>query len=221
MLSFFCRTLTACFLLTIITLVPTFADAEITAGSATCYVESTNKNYPCHVGKNGILVNKKEGDGATPAGNFPIREIFYRPDKLSKNQIARLEAMRENGLFVHALTPDDGWSDDVRSLFYNQHISIAEYLKTPIASPSYEKLWREDDVYNIIVVIGYNDQPVIKGKGSAIFMHLQRHAANGQVMPTIGCVSFAQTDLIDVIMALTPQTLIHIPAQGSMIRVSK
>lgn len=187
----------------------------------TCYVVTTHKTYSCQVGKGGILVNKKEGDGATPAGDFPIREIFYRADKLSKDDIARLEAVRKKDLSVRALTPDDGWSDDSRSPSYNQHISIAEYLKTPLPNLSYEKLWRDDDVYNIIVVIGYNDQPIVKGKGSAIFMHLQRRAANGDIVPTIGCVSFAPSDLMDVIATFTPETYIHIPAQGSMITISE
>jgi L,D-peptidoglycan transpeptidase YkuD (ErfK/YbiS/YcfS/YnhG family) len=191
-----------------------------TGSSYMCYVVATHTSYPCQVGKSGVLADKKEGDGATPAGDFPIREIFYRADKLSKDDIARLEAVRKKGLPVHVLTPDDGWSDDPRSPFYNQHVSIAEYLKTSLPNPSYEKLWRDDDVYDIIVVIGYNDQPVVKGKGSAIFMHLQRRVANGDIAPTIGCVSFAPSDLMDIIATLTPETYIHIPAQGSMITVN-
>jgi L,D-peptidoglycan transpeptidase YkuD (ErfK/YbiS/YcfS/YnhG family) len=208
------------FVLLVLT-VPFLPAHAATGSSHTCYVVATHKNYPCQVGKSSVLADKKEGDGATPAGDFPIREIFYRADKLSKDDIARLEAARKKGLPVHMLTPDDGWSDDPHSPFYNQHISIADYLKTPLPNPSYEKLWRDDDVYDVVVVIGYNDQPIVKGKGSAIFMHLQRRAANGDIVPTIGCVSFAQSDLMDIIATLTPETYIHIPVQGSMITISE
>ncbi len=192
------------------------AYANTSPGEASCYVAATNKTYTCHVGKGGIVADKKEGDGATPAGSFVIREIFYRPDKLNPQQIDRLKAMQTKGFPVHALTTEDGWSDDVSSPFYNEHILIADYLKQPLANPSYEKLWRDDDVYNIIAVVGYNDNPVVKGKGSAIFMHVQHQTADG-ILPTVGCISFAQNDLIDVLTALTPKSHIQISAQNKYI----
>lgn len=183
---------------------------------AICQVSVTHKTYPCIIGKNGITVDKQEGDGATPAGSFLVREIFYRPDKLSKTDISRIIALRAKGLSVHALTIDDGWSDDVRSAHYNQWISIREYLKTPtVPSLSYEKLWRKDAVYNIIVVLGFNDEPVVKGKGSAIFMHLQREVPRS----TVGCVALALPDLLDMLAAMTVQTRVDIPAQGDKILI--
>lgn len=187
---------------------------------ATCQVSATHKIYPCAIGKNGITMDKKEGDGATPAGNFQVREIFYRPDKLSKTNISRIIALQAKGFPVHALTKDDGWSDDTRSTYYNQQISIRQYLKTTAVPPlSYEKLWRDDDVYDVIVVLGYNDQPVIKNKGSAIFMHVERRVVDGTVKPTVGCVALALPNLLDMLAAMTLQTRVDVPAQGNKILI--
>jgi len=183
-----------------------------------CVVAASGKTYPCQVGKSGIVADKHEGDGATPAGRFLIREIFYRPDKLSAQQIARLVALQSKGFAVRALTTDDGWSDDIKSPQYNQHISIAKYTRVP--NLSYEKLWRDDEVYNIVAVLGYNDRPVIKGKGSAIFMHVMREA-DGKGLPTVGCISLRIDDLINTLTALTPQSRITTAVDSPRILIGK
>lgn len=137
------------------------------------------KDYRCALGPNGIGLDKKEGDGKTPAGTFPIRKIFYRADRMAKPN---------TGFPVQSLSEDDGWCDDVNDPKYNQEV------KLPYTA-SHEKLWREDNLYDIIVVLGYNDDPPVPGKGSAIFMHIARPAFT----PTGGCIAFSKPDLLEIL----------------------
>jgi L,D-peptidoglycan transpeptidase YkuD (ErfK/YbiS/YcfS/YnhG family) len=138
-----------------------------------------DRRLRCVLGRGGAKVNKQEGDGATPIGRWPMRRVMYRPDRIAAPQ---------TGLGVHALTPDDGWCDDPAHPAYNTQI------KRPFAA-SYEALWREDAVYDLIIILGHNDQPPMAGLGSAIFMH----AAQPGFTPTEGCVALALSDLIGVI----------------------
>lgn len=145
-----------------------------------------NKEFPCSWGKGGIKDDKREGDGATPVGTFPFRYGFYRADRIQKP---------ETCLPLRAITQDDGWCDDVYDHRYNQ------YLPFPFGG-SHEKLWREDNVYDLILVIGHNDAPVVRGKGSAIFVHLRRPEGT----PTEGCVALELPDLLQVLKECTPQS---------------
>ena len=145
-----------------------------------------DKEYRCAIGKNGITDDKKEGDWATPIGCFSIREIFYRSDKLEK----------PNTVFpVRELNEDDGWCDGLEDKKYNQ------FVKLPYKA-NHEKLWRDDDLYNIIVVLGYNDDPPVPGKGSAIFMHVARPSYS----PTAGCIALNATDLLEIISSVNKET---------------
>ena len=149
------------------------------------------KTYPCLTGEGGIRVNKKEGDMATPAGTFPLRRIFYREDRVRPFPSA---------LPMTVLAPDDGWCDDPHDPLYNQHV------KLPYPG-RHETLWREDSQYNIIVVLGYNDFPVLKGKGSAIFMHIM----NENKTPTAGCIALHRNDMIDILRDIDPKSHLEIP----------
>lgn len=155
-----------------------------------------DKIFLCSIGRNGTSSDKKEGDGTTPIGQFPIREIFYRADRANLSQL-------KLNLACSAIEKDDGWCDDVNSDNYNK------YIKLP-SEESHEKLRREDNIYDIIVVIGYNDDPIIKKKGSAIFLHIARE----NYQPTAGCIALAKEDLLKVIPQLTPKTKINIDASG-------
>jgi len=137
----------------------------------------------CVFGRNGAIAAsaKREGDGATPIGEWPMRRIYYRPD--------RLGAPRSR-LPVEALNPQSGWCDDPGSSSYNQAIALPFTL-------SHEKLWRADGLYDVIVALGYNDAPVVAGRGSAIFLHI----AAPNWSPTEGCVA---TDLA-ALLALAGQ----------------
>ncbi len=132
----------------------------------------------CALGRSGVTPagSKREGDGATPLGAWPMRQVFWRADRLERPETA---------LPVDALIPEAGWCDEPLSPLYN----------CPILLPfeaSHERLWREDHIYDVIVVLGYNDRPILPGKGSAIFLHVARedHA------PTEGCVACSLPDLL-------------------------
>ena len=152
-----------------------------------------NKNrYRCALGWAGLKKNKSEGDGTTPVGRFPLRRVFYRADRLTKPKTR---------LIVRALQPDDGWCNDPSSVnYYNQFVTL------PFI-PSHERLWREDEIYDIIVEIGYNDAPAVAGKGSAIFIHIARP----NYSPTRGCVALCRQDLITILETCEYKTDIFIP----------
>ena len=149
-------------------------------------------SFRCALGRNGVIPAsaKQEGDGATPAGRWPLREVYYRADRLTLPSLA---------FPVHALNPDDGWCDDPTDAHYNRHIRHP----TPARA---EHLWREDHLYDVIVVLGYNDAPISSGKGSAIFLH----AAPPDFSPSAGCVTLALKDLLHVLAEATPQTHVAI-----------
>jgi L,D-peptidoglycan transpeptidase YkuD (ErfK/YbiS/YcfS/YnhG family) len=142
--------------------------------------------FPCSWGHGGIKNSKKEGDGATPVGNFPFRRVFYRADRMDKPQTV---------LPLQALTQQDGWCDDIYDEQYNQHVLL------PYGG-HHEKLWREDHVYDLILVVGHNDDPVIPGNGSAIFIHLLRPEGGS----TKGCIALYPQDLLKVMKDCTQKS---------------
>ena len=150
--------------------------------------------FRCALGKGGVLPesDKREGDGVTPLGRYALRQVFYRPDRL---------AAPDTRLPVQALTPQDGWCDDPLDPAYNRFVTL------PYAA-SHEKLWREDHVYDVIVVLGHNDAPPVPGLGSAIFMHVARPDFSG----TEGCVALALPDLLALLAAIRPATHIDLRA---------
>jgi L,D-peptidoglycan transpeptidase YkuD (ErfK/YbiS/YcfS/YnhG family) len=148
----------------------------------------------CALGRGGVIAQalKAEGDGASPAGVWPLRRVLYRPDRRPAPRTA---------LPAQPIAPDDGWCDDPADLNYNR----------PVAHPypgSAERLWREDGVYDLVVVLGYNDDPVVPGKGSAIFMHLARP----DYAPTEGCVALARADLEALLARAKPGDAVEIKA---------
>ncbi|MEZ6029194.1 MAG: L,D-transpeptidase family protein [Hyphomonadaceae bacterium] len=132
----------------------------------------------CALGRSGVTpaAAKREGDGASPLGLWPMRQVFWRPDRLERP---------ETGLPADPLIPEGGWCDDPASPFYNRPV----VLPFPM---SHEKLWREDHVYDVIVVLGYNDDPPVPGFGSAIFLHVARPDYSA----TEGCIACALPDLL-------------------------
>jgi L,D-peptidoglycan transpeptidase YkuD (ErfK/YbiS/YcfS/YnhG family) len=142
------------------------------AGMLTLGTES----FRVALGYGGVRSDKQEGDGATPTGSLPLRTILYRPDR----QAAPVCAVP-----VQPLTPADGWCDDPTHPAYNRLVRL------PI-NASAEALWREDGVYDLIGVLGWNDDPVQPGRGSAIFLHLARE----NFAPTEGCIALRTGDLI-------------------------
>jgi L,D-peptidoglycan transpeptidase YkuD (ErfK/YbiS/YcfS/YnhG family) len=135
------------------------------------------------IGPGGIAIKGGEGDGITPRGSFPVREIFYRADRIAKPVTA---------LALRAIEKDDGWCDAPGDPNYNR------LVKLPYPA-SAEQMWRQDHLYDLVAVLGYNDDPVVPGKGSAIFLHLARPDYSA----THGCVALAGEDWLAAIAQLT------------------
>ncbi len=146
----------------------------------------------CALGPAGVIPasEKREGDGASPAGVWPIREVLYRPDRGLPPSTA---------LRVGPLSPEDGWCDAPHDLAYNRAVR----LPYPASA---ERLWRDDHIYDIIVVLGHNDDPVVSGMGSAIFLHVCRPG----YPPTQGCVAIERPDLEELLSAAKPGDAIEI-----------
>lgn len=119
-----------------------------------CTIEFYDKIYNCSLGKNGVISHslKTEGDGHTPTGIYPLRQVYYRSDKIDQPITS---------LNLKSLSPQDGWCDDSNDINYNKHV-VLPY------SASHEDLYRDDNLYNIIIVVGYNDNPVIPNKVNII-----------------------------------------------------
>jgi L,D-peptidoglycan transpeptidase YkuD (ErfK/YbiS/YcfS/YnhG family) len=139
----------------------------------------------CALGRGGVkpVAEKREGDGTTPAGTFPIRRLLYRADR--SGALATVVP-------AIPLTREDGWCDAPTDPAYNRPV------KLPYPA-SAESLWRRDHVYDIIVVIGHNDDPVVPGRGSAIFLHLSRT----DYAPTDGCIAISRGDMARLLGGLT------------------
>lgn len=146
----------------------------------------------CVFGRSGLVAaaRKHEGDGATPVGTWPMRQAFFRSDRLARPQTA---------LQLDPLTQDMGWCDDPVSSDYNRLVAI------PFPY-SHERLWREDRLYDLIVVLGWNDDPVIPNRGSAIFLHV----AAPDWTPTEGCVATDQASLLALLAAAGPGDALEI-----------
>jgi len=150
----------------------------------------------CAVGPVGILSNKHEGDGATPAGRFLLRRVLYRADRVSRPQTE---------LPVMTIQPHDGWCDDVKNPAYNRPIRV--HPKTHISNaPNAEYLWRSDHLYDICVILDHNDNPAIPGKGSAVFFHL----AHDDYRPTQGCVGIKESHMRAILKLCTLDSYMHI-----------
>ena len=130
----------------------------------------------CALGRSGIATAKREGDGATPAGELPLRRLLYRADRLPPPP---------GSLPREPIAVTDGWCDDAAHPDYNRQVSLPHPAR-------HENLSREDHLYDLVGVLGWNDDPVVSGRGSAIFLHVAR----GNYPPTEGCVALALPDLL-------------------------
>lgn len=146
--------------------------------------------YDCALGKAGITSNKQEGDGATPIGQFALKQVYYRAD--------RVETPR-TGLPLSTIKANNGWCDAPADSNYNR------LVQHPYPA-SAERLWREDHRYDLIVVLGHNDNPVVPGAGSAIFIHI----AAEDFRPTEGCIALREEDLLAVMSQCTTDSTIEI-----------
>tara|TARA_B100000780_G_scaffold276658_1_gene245666 strand:+ start:1678 stop:2169 length:492 start_codon:yes stop_codon:yes gene_type:complete len=143
----------------------------------------------CAIGKNGIRLNKTEGDKATPSGKYSLGKLYYRADRVKK-PITKIP--------VKVIKKNIGWCDDPESKYYNKEILINKKIK-------HEKLFRRDNFYDYFIVINYNIKKVQPYKGSAIFIHLTKN-----YKPTAGCVALKKKDFIILTKLINKKTKINI-----------
>lgn len=142
-------------------------------------------DFDCALGRGGVRLIKREGDGVTPIGRFDLRRCFYRPDRMDAPDTA---------LPVAAIGETDGWGDDPADPDgYNRLVTLPR-------PGGHERMWRDDRLYDLVVVPGHNDAPPIPGGGSAIFIHIARP----DYAPTEGCVALAPDDLRRVLAFCAP-----------------
>ncbi len=147
------------------------------------------KVYRCSLGINGLTSNKKEGDGCTPIGNFSLGKIYFRDDRVNLKNTKKEKVPIKKNMY---------WSDNPRSIFYNQLILRNKYHS--------EKLYRSDNIYDILIVVNFNTTPIKKNLGSAIFLHI----AKKNYQPTKGCIGLSQSDLLEIIGYITLKERIKI-----------
>lgn len=145
---------------------------------------------PCALGRSGIRVRKREGDGATPRGRFELIEVRYRPDRVRRPQ---------TGLPVRPMGLTDGWCDAVGDPNYNRSV------RHPYPA-SAERMWRDDPLYDVVIVTSQNRRPRVQGGGSAIFVHVAR----ADFAPTAGCVALERRALLRLLTLLRPGTQIEV-----------
>ncbi len=147
--------------------------------------------FACALGRSGIAQAKREGDGATPAGVFALRQVFYRPERIARPR---------TGLQLQPIRPADQWCEDPAHPAYNR------LMRRPAGAGAPERLRRADPLYDVFAVIGHNDAPVRKGRGSAIFLHIARPGLS----PTEGCIALRRTDLLWLLARCGRRTRIRI-----------
>jgi len=153
------------------------------------YLNYKNFKFRCALGKNGIRQKVREGDFVTPKGKYKLIKIYYRADRIKKVH-SPLKKIK--------IKKNMGWCDDPKSKFYNKLIKLPSEF-------GHEKLYRKDNIYNIVIVLNYNMDPIIKNKGSAIFIHITNN-----YKPTKGCVGLKKRNLIKLIKILTKKKQIKI-----------
>ena len=146
--------------------------------------------FKCSIGKNGLKKNKYEGDKCTPIGTFSLGPVYYRNDRVGKPN-TKLKTLKINKQM--------GWCDDSNDINYNKEIKLNKKIKA-------EKLYRKDKIYDIIIVIKYNTQKIIRNKGSAIFIHVTNN-----YKPTKGCLALSLNDI---------EILLKIIKKNSKIKIS-
>jgi L,D-peptidoglycan transpeptidase YkuD (ErfK/YbiS/YcfS/YnhG family) len=154
------------------------------------FLRYKNLKFRCALGKAGIKRKVKEGDNITPKGIFKIIKIYYRPDKIKdiETPIKKIKVKKNMG-----------WCDDKNSIHYNKQIELPSKF-------SHEKLYRNDNLYDLILVLNYNTNPIVKNKGSAIFLHI----TNDSYKKTKGCIALKKDDLIQLVSKISENTKIKI-----------
>ena len=145
--------------------------------------------FKCAIGRSGVKKNKIEGDNATPKGTFSLGKFYYRPDRIKKIN---------TNLSCKKIKKNMGWCNDPKNKDYNKEVNYKKIKKS-------EKIFRKDYKYDAFIVINYNSKPVVKNKGSAIFLHLTKN-----YKPTAGCVAIKKNDFLKLVKIINNKTKIKI-----------
>ena len=156
----------------------------------TRYLVFKNLKFRCALGKGGIKKKIIEGDFITPKGIFSLKKVYYREDRI-KGLKTKLKKIK--------IKKNMAWCDDPKSKFYNKQIKLPNRY-------NYEKLYRKDKIYDIIITLDYNTNPIVKNKGSAIFLHI----AKKNYKPTAGCIALKKEDLMCLLSVLKKNNKIKI-----------
>jgi L,D-peptidoglycan transpeptidase YkuD (ErfK/YbiS/YcfS/YnhG family) len=141
-------------------------------------------------GRGGVRADKREGDGASPEGTYKLVRAYYRADRI---------VPPASRLALTALCPEHGWVDDPGDPLYNRPVLLPYPAR-------HERMWREDGLYDLVVVIGYNTDPPVTGRGSAIFLHVARP----DFAPTEGCIAVERDVLAESLALIGPGSTIAI-----------
>ena len=164
------------------------------------FLRAGTKIFKCQLGKAGCKIHtkKNEGDQTTPIGKWKLKSIYYRSDRNSRPII-------KNKTFkINKITKNCGWCDDRESHYYNRYINVKKNFC--VKNINFEKLWREDNAYDLVIETSHNTSPIIKGKGSAIFLH----CSFSDCRETAGCVSLVKKDLIYLIKNISNKVYLEI-----------
>jgi L,D-peptidoglycan transpeptidase YkuD (ErfK/YbiS/YcfS/YnhG family) len=153
-------------------------------------IKYKNLKFRCALGKAGIGEKKKEGDFITPKGKYKITKVYYRADRIKKIK---------TNFRLYQIKKNMGWCDDPLSKNYNKLIKLPSKF-------GHEKLYRKDKLYDLILILNYNFKPIIKNKGSAIFIHI----ANKNYKKTMGCIGLKKKDLIFILKDIKKNIIVKI-----------
>ena len=164
------------------------------------FLRAGTKIFKCQLGKAGCKIHtkKNEGDQTTPIGKWKLKSIYYRSDRV-------LRPIIKNKRFkINKITKNCGWCDDWKSNYYNKYINVKKNFC--VKNINFEKLWREDNAYDLVIETSHNTSPIIKGKGSAIFLH----CSFSDCRETAGCISLVKKDLIYLIKNISNKAYLEI-----------
>ena len=153
------------------------------------YLTYNKLKVKCAIGKKGIGYKRKEGDLITPSGQYKIKYILYRKDRIKIKTKLKRKIIKKNL----------GWCDDPKSTHYNKPVNLP-------FTYSHEKLYKKENIYDIVLVLNYNMNPIKKNKGSAIFIHI----SNNKYSPTQGCIAIKKKELLKLIKFIDKKTKIFI-----------
>jgi L,D-peptidoglycan transpeptidase YkuD (ErfK/YbiS/YcfS/YnhG family) len=150
------------------------------------WLTAGGSQVPVALGRAGILANKREGDGGTPRGRYRLVRLWWRPDRASRPRTF---------LPIRPIGKHDGWCEDPTNRLYNRPIRMPE------GAPG-DRLWRADRLYDLIIEIDHNSRPRVRGRGSAVFIHVAREG----LKPTAGCVALPAPRLRRLLERIGPNT---------------